>query len=415
MKILVYPHDLGVGGSQLNAIEIAHEISRQGHETLVYGQPGPLCARIDELGLEFVESPPVHRRPTRSVVQDIGRLIDQRGIDIVHGYEWPPGLESYLACRGRAAAPVATVMSMAVAPFLPHSMPLVVGTEQIAASERGRRRQLVSVIEPPVDLVGNRPGVAGDAHATREQWNLRGELPIIVCVTRLARELKLEGLLTAIAAIAVLDRSCPAQLLIVGDGPARKEVEDSARRVNEAIGRRAVVLTGEVADPRSAYDLADVCIAMGGSALRSMAFAKPLIVQGEGGFFRLLTPDTLPEFLWTGWYGHGSLTGNPVEELRALLDRLLLDPVRRLELGLFARQVVEDRFSLTAAATTQLEVYDGAQHQSRRTGHEEIVATARFARHDLVRRTRRWLGRTAEDDFNARPVARDALPRPSTS
>ncbi|MRK00833.1 glycosyltransferase [Aeromicrobium sp. S22] len=406
MRILVYPHDLGIGGSQLNAIEIGHEISRLGHEVIVYGQPGALSARIADLGLEMIASPPLGRRPTRSVVHDIGRIVDERHIDIVHGYEWPPGLEAYLACRGRPhARAVTTVMSMAVAPFLPRSMPLVVGTEQIAAQERADGRCLVSVLEPPVDLTTNHPGAAGDLRAVREQWGLRDDVPTVVCVTRLARQLKLEGLLTAIDAVGVLHPEHPVQLLIVGDGDSRDEVARRAAEVNQALGRRAVILTGELEDPRPAYDLADVCIGMGGSALRSMSFAKPLIVQGEGGFFRLLTPETLPDFLWTGWYGHGGSA--PVTALAAMLRELLDAPQRRADLGRFARSTVEQRFSLAAAADRQLAIYrtvlDAAPPGPAVTS--EAAAVVGFGRYHLTKRIARATGRHATDDFNAKPVA----------
>lgn len=410
MRILVYPHDLGIGGSQLNAIELAHAVGAMGHEVLVYGQPGPLGARITELGLELVESPPPSRRPTADIVTHLGQIIDDRGIDIAHGYEWPPGLECYLACRSRPSTrAVATVMSMAVAPFIPRTMPLAVGTEQIAAHERGHGRQRVSVIEPPVDLDANEPGDAAARIALCRRFGLRADQPVVVVVSRLARELKLEGLLTTIDAVAGLHPACPTQLLIVGDGEARHEVSERADRANDTIGRRAVVLTGELSDPRPAYDVADVCIAMGGSALRSMAFAKALIVQGEGGFFKLLEPDTMAEFLWAGWYGHGSSSGDPAHDLQDILRPLLRDHERREGLGCFGRTLVEDRFSLAAAAPRQLQIYQDALDADpippdRTT--EEIAAVAKFIQHHLQKRANRLRGIRAADDFNARPVAR---------
>lgn len=416
MKILVYPHDLGIGGSQLNAIEIGHEVSLLGHEVIVYGAPGPLTSRIAQLGLEFVESPDPGRRPTPEVVRDLAGLIDTRGIDIAHGYEWPPGLECYLACKGhRKARAVTTVMSMAVAPFLPHSMPVVVGTEQIAEVERAGGRHLVSVIEPPVDIEANRPGAAPGLGAFREQWDL-DDRPTIVCVTRLARQLKLEGLLTAIDAVEALHLDVAARLVIVGDGEARPEVEERANQVNRTLGYHAVVLTGEMSDPRPAYDLADVCIGMGGSALRSMAFAKPLIVQGEGGFFRLLTPETLPTFMWTGWYGHGTEAADPVRNLQHLLFELLGDRQRSRQLGQFGRTTIEDRFSLDSAAKRQIEIYESVLRRHPRaqgTVLSDIASTARFARYHADKRKKRILGLRASDDFNAAPVARNGPVRPA--
>lgn len=410
MRILVYPHDLGVGGSQLNAIEIGHQVSRMGHEVMIYGQPGPLTQRIDDLGLEFIASPDLGRRPSRAVTRDLSRLIIDRRIDIAHGYEWPPGLECHLACRNSPSArAVTTVMSMAVAPFLPHSVPLVVGTEQIAERERSRGRQQVSVIEPPVDIDLNRPGAAVGQAAFGNAWGLDDGLPTIVCVTRLARQLKLEGLLTAIDAIAAMHHALPARLLIVGDGDARPQIERRAELVNASLGYRAIVLTGELADPRPAYEVADVCLAMGGSALRSMAFAKPLIVQGEGGFFRVLTESSLPDFLWTGWYGHGADGDDPCDHLCELLQGLLSDSARRAFLGAFGRTVVEQRFSLPRAAERQLEIYESALQgppTTKRQIADDFAAARRFADYHVHKRAAKLRGRGAADDFNAQPVAR---------
>ncbi|UXN31297.1 hypothetical protein [Glutamicibacter sp. M10] len=40
MRILIYPHDLSMGGSQLNAIELAGALRERGHEVIVYGWKG---------------------------------------------------------------------------------------------------------------------------------------------------------------------------------------------------------------------------------------------------------------------------------------------------------------------------------------------------------------------------------------
>ena len=111
MRNLVYPHDLGIGGSQINAIEMAERAQRAGNEVIVFGNPGPLVDRIHDLGLEFVEARRPGRRPEWGIVHQLRRLAVDRGIDILHGYEWPPALECFLAARrSPGTRAVATVM-----------------------------------------------------------------------------------------------------------------------------------------------------------------------------------------------------------------------------------------------------------------------------------------------------------------
>ncbi|MBO2454969.1 glycosyltransferase [Actinomadura barringtoniae] len=404
MRVLVYPHAMEIGGSQLNAIELAGAVRDLGHEVVVAGEPGPLVERVLEAGIEHVPLDPGRRRPSVSTVRLLRRLVAERGFDIVHGYEWPPGLEAFYAARSRAgSAAVCTVMSMSVAPFLPPSLPLVVGTGQIRRSvldRRGSRPGAVHLIEPPVDVRANSPG--HPVKAFRSRFGLEPGPIDVVVVCRLVAELKLEGLLTAIEVTGRLAGELPLRLIIVGDGPSRDVVEARAAEVNRRAGRQAVVLTGSIDDPRPAYAAASIALGMGGSALRAMAFARPLIVQGERGFFELLTPETSATFLEQGWYGVG---GEGAATLELLLRELAADEGRRKELGDYGREVVTGRFSLERAARVQETIYEEALAARAAPAVAErwdVAASAgRVLAYKVARKARRLRGSAARDDFNA--------------
>lgn len=406
MRILVYPHDLDLGGSQLNAIELAAAVRDLGHEVLVFGRRGTLTERIAALGLEFIESPKPGRRPSLQIAHHLRRLIRHRSIDVVHGYEWPPILEARLAVLASDASCIGTVMSMAVAPFIPRGLPLVVGTAQIGAAERANGRRSVRVIEPPIDLRYNAPGVVADVHEFADRFGVDTDRPVLVAVSRLAKELKLEGLLCAIRTVRELPNS--PVLVIVGDGPEREAVSRAAHQENVAAGRTAVVLTGALNDPRPAYSIADVVLGMGGSVLRGMAFVKPVVVQGEHGFWRALTPESLAEFRWQGWYGVGTGSLNGPDRLRAELGPLLEFPAQRLSAARFAHQVVRSDYSLEAAALAQQEVYRAAVTQRAGQGLDvggDLTGAIRLVTHMARRRGEKLRGTSSSDDFNAQPLA----------
>lgn len=407
MRILVYPHDLGIGGSQINAIELAERVTRAGHEVIVYGTPGPLVERIRELGLEFVAAGEPGRRPDRGIVRQLRQLAIDRDIDILHGYEWPPALECFLAARTSAGTrAVATVMSMAVAPFIPRTMPLVVGTRQIEAAERAAGRERVFTIEPPVDLELNSPTVEVGAAQFRADWAVDPDVITLVAVTRLAHEMKLEGLLAAIRGLIALNRQRPVDFVVVGDGPARREVEDGAWAANAAIGRTAVRLTGELVDPRPAYAASDIQLAMGSSALRALAFGKPTVVQGERGFWRLLDEQSLDYFRWTGWYGVGESSDSGTDRLLSVIKPVIEDPDLRQHLGHFGRTVARSHFSLDAAAAAQASIYLKAQnYPSESSARQTIRSVSDFGHYKYGRLAQRIVGRAPRDDFNSKPVA----------
>ena len=155
---------------------------------------------------------------------------------------------------------------------------------------------------PPVDVKLNAPDfVMG--RLFREANGVTDDEILLVTVSRLILELKSESLLRTISSMVTVGRGHPVRYLIVGDGNARGVLEDAAKAVNSALGRRAVQFAGEMIDPRPAYASADVIVGMGGSALRGMAFEKPVIVVGEGGFSRIVTPESSQWFLYHGIYG----------------------------------------------------------------------------------------------------------------
>jgi glycosyltransferase involved in cell wall biosynthesis len=361
------------------------------------------------LALEHVALPADYRRFSLATFRLLSQVAEQRRIDVVHGYEWPPAIALYFGPHLMRGVPaVCTIMAMLVAPFLPREMPLLVGTERIRRQALAAGHRRVALLEPPVDVDANAPDF--DGAAFRAAHAPDPATILVVVVGRLARELKREGLLSACDAIGSLAaEGVPVQLAIVGDGPARDEVSQRAGRANAVAGRRAVTLTGAMDDPRPAYAAADVVLGMGGSALRGMAFGKPLVVQGELGYWRRCTPDTVAEFLDHGWYGLGD-AGIPVDEavlaagaarLRAELEPLLADASLRRSLGSFGRRLVTDRFSLRGAAAVQEAFYAEAVAERRSLRLPDAARTATgVLGYRLRRRVQRWRGVCVDDDFH---------------
>ncbi len=111
------------------------------------------------------------------------------------------------------------------------TLPLIVGTEEIAQRAVDAGHVSVTLLEPPVDVRSNAPG--HDPGSFRAELGLDDGAPLLVVVCRLAHELKLEGMLAACDAVGWLAHAgVKVQLAVVGDGPARREVEEAAAAAN---------------------------------------------------------------------------------------------------------------------------------------------------------------------------------------
>ncbi|TCL85859.1 MULTISPECIES: glycosyltransferase family 4 protein [unclassified Rathayibacter] len=399
MRILTCLHTMEVGGSQINGIELAGRMAALGHEAVVYGPDGDLRPLVAELGLDWEEAPEKGPRLSFRSMARLRRIVRERRIDLIHAYEWAPTMDAAFGPHLIDGVPVVTtVLSPEVPDFVPAAFPMIVGVVELL-EEESRHRPTLHLIEPPVDTELNAP--VEDAARTAElraRFDVQDGEIAVVTVARLVVDLKREGILAAIEAVGAIGDEHRLRLIVVGDGPVRGELQAAADRVNAGRSRELVTLTGQMLDPRDAYAVADIVLGMGSSALRGMAFAKPLVVQGEKAFWRLLTPESLPFFLDGGWYSLGDGVDGP-GRLAGILAPLAADAELRERLGALGREVVVERFSLAAAARTQAAIYAEAvaarstlPRRLRALAHP-AVRYAAYRLHPLKRRVLGLLGR----------------------
>ncbi len=358
MKILVCPPNTSMGGSQLNAIELADAVRRHGHEVMIYAPRGVLAEKVISWGIPFVQAPsPGNGKEWRS---GLNRLVKDEGVDLIHTYEWGPSLEASFSAGIRTKVPVlASVMSMGVPEFLPRHLPLLVGTPALA-TELAWQHRTVFLLEPRVDMEKNK---SVDTHAERTALGINDGEIVVSIVSMLTTELeKLQGVLEAIALLDRMADTSQVRLLIAGAGEGLNQVKERAEEVNARHGRVVIDVLGHTADPRPVYAAADIVLGMGASAIKAMAFSKPLVVQGEAGFWKTLTEENSEGFLRDGWFGY---EGQGAADLERELQALINEPQRRASLGAYGRNLVERRYCLDSGAKELSKIYlDLLAHRS---------------------------------------------------
>ena len=348
MKLLVFAHRLEVGGTQVNAIELAAALrDLHGFDIVFFATPGPLSDLVLEKGLRLVPAPDARLHPSMSRMRALRALVRQERPDLIQAWDWWQGLEAYCGVHLTQNVPlVVTDMMMTLTRTIPRQVPTTFGVPRLRddAMRAGWRR--TDLLLPPVDLEANGPGSV-DGRRWRQKIGVGDDAILCVSVSRLSEGMKSEPLVHAIETVRRLGPERPLRLALVGDGMARERLDTLAREVNQQLGLPAVVLTGALLDPRPAYAAADIVIGMGGSALRGMAFARPVVVVGEGGFAKIFSPESAGDFHREGFYGHGGKD----DALAAALATLAADPERRADLGRFGRTFVERHHGLDVVST----------------------------------------------------------------
>ncbi len=352
MKVLVYAHRLEWGGSQVNAIELSSLLSLQhGHDVVLVATPGPMLEFAIEKKLRFIAVPDARTHPSLGRMKGLRAAVLRERPDVVHVWDWWQCLDAYFAVHLPMQMPLlVSDMTMTVSRFLPTTLLTTFGTPELVERARSAGRKRVDLLVPPVDVIFNAPG-AVDPLPFRKQYAPGADEVLLVTVSRLVKAMKSESLFRTIDAVERLGTRLPLRFVIVGDGDARSDLQIAAERTNQRLGREAVVLAGPLIDPRPAYAAADIVVGMGGSALRGMAFGKPVVVVGEQGFAEPFDATTMQRFHYTGLYGTGiGQTDNAA--LAGYIAAWATDPEARAQVGAQSRQFVVERFSLQAVGRT---------------------------------------------------------------
>jgi L-malate glycosyltransferase len=352
MKILMFSHRLEFGGTQVNAIDLAVGLRQHhGHDVVLFSTPGPLSKLAADKGLRVIPAPDARFHPSLARMRTLRAVVRQERPHVVHAWDWWQCLEAYYAVHLPMRLPlVVTDMMMSLTRILPKQVPTTFGTPELVMAAKAAGWQRVERLLPPVDVVLNAMGTV-DPQPLREQCNIRPGDITLVTVSRLADCMKAESLLRSIDVVRTLGRQLPLRFVIVGDGAARARLQAMASATNAWLGRDAVVLTGALVDPRPAYAMADIVIGMGGSALRAMAFGKPVVVVGEQGFAVTFDAQTADQFLHRGLYGIGD--GNPSNDhFAADITHLATHPEQWAALGRLSRDFVVEHFSLQAVSAS---------------------------------------------------------------
>ncbi len=347
MKLLVSAQRLQIGGTQTNAIEIAALLrDRHGFDPLIWAAPGPMLALLKKRELPFVAAPDVRIHPSRMRMRALRRLVEREKPDLIHAWDWWQALDAYFGVYLPMRVPlVVTDMMMDLTRVLPRTVPTTFGTPDVVAAARKAGWTRAELMLPPIDTIGDAPGVPGGP-AFRQALGIAEDELAVISVSRLANG-KTDGLYQAIGVVRSMPEDRKIRLVIVGDGTEKPALEALARDCNAHLGRPAVILTGSIIDPKPAYAAADIVLGMGGSALRAMSMAKPMVLLGEIGFAKIFSPDTRAAIHATGMYGW--VDGDRSDRrLREALATLRDDAGLRAELGRFGRRYVVENYSLEA-------------------------------------------------------------------
>jgi glycosyltransferase involved in cell wall biosynthesis len=366
IRVLFCVDNLGIGGTELNAVRTAEALhpARVRLTVALLGADGELRDRYERLGIAIHRFPIGTLRGRRTLAEGrrfIGLLRSQQ-IDVVHCHDM------YSNVFGSVAARLAGVGAVIVSRRWSNTLPdpalrtanaiayrvghrVLANGQAVATSlendEGVSPRRIVVVPNFVEEAAFEAPDEGAIAAGRAALGVLPGEI-VIGIVARLAR---VKDHATLLRAFRVVRERRPARLVLVGDGPERAALEALAGELGVA---PAVTFAGTRPHRPNLHHLFDVSVLSSlsegfpNSIVEAMAAARPIVATRVGG-----TPDAIAD----GITGILVPPGEPVAlaaGIAGMLDRRA-DAER---MGLAACEAARTSYSQAAVLGRLLSLYE---------------------------------------------------------
>jgi glycosyltransferase involved in cell wall biosynthesis len=360
------------------ALEVALALLRSGARAIVAGGDGPLVAKLQGLGGEWIHMDATTANPlrVRANARAIGELAAAERVDIVHARS-PSATLSAAAARprsaawlvvsyaGRATGPVQidrrTARALATADrVISHSHYL---SDALVRLGRVAAERIV-MIPRRIDLLRFDPGSVSRERASvlRRSWKVQPHERVLLVPGRLDAS---KGQINIVEAARHLVNGGLRNTVFILAGDNRAQA-DYARLVAERAAAHGVAhlvrQIGICSDMPAAYVASDLVLVpaidpptFGRVAGEALAMGRPVVASDIGALPEfVLAPPTVPEESRTGWLAQPD---DPVDLARAVAAALAIDASRYRDISAHAVRLAHALFSPVRIAAATLAVY----------------------------------------------------------
>ncbi|MBF0326231.1 MAG: glycosyltransferase family 4 protein [Alphaproteobacteria bacterium] len=360
---------LVTGGVERGTVDVAAALAEAGWRSIVASTGGPMVRELIRAGAEHIELPLASKNPLviRKNTERLIRLIEDKGVDLVHARSRAPAWSAYGAAQRTNAHFVTTFHGTYNLGWFglkqKYNAVMTKGERVIAISEfiaehtrrvYGLEPERIRVIHRGVDLAKFDPTRVSQERIIQlaNRWRLPDGYPVIMLPGRLTRW---KGQAVLIEALAELGRHDIRCLLVGSDqGRAsyRQELVDLVKKRNLT---DVVHIVDECNDMPAAYMLTDVVVsastdpeAFGRVVIEAQAMGRPVIATDHGA------PREIVAHGRTGWL---AAPGDASALAQAVGRFLALTEAERGTIADLGQRFVRANFTKEAMCARTLAVY----------------------------------------------------------
>ncbi len=286
---------LDIGGAETHVVELSKELAKRGYNITVVSNGGVYVNELEESGIKHYTLP-LHTKKLRCMAEskrELRKIIKNENIDLVHSHARIP---SFILGRLHKSMKFPFVTTAHWVFNTKHGLKYLTdwGEKTIAVSEDIKKYLMDNYNTPEDDIFVTINGIDTDKFSPEtdkkeimETFGISDDDNLIVYISRMDEDRSLVAK-QLINVLPKLDKIVEnLKVLVVGGGNDFDNVCEMANKTNEALGRKAVIMTGPRTDINKLIAPAKLFVGVSRSALEAMAEEKPVIIAGNEGYIGL--------------------------------------------------------------------------------------------------------------------------------
>lgn len=366
MKILMALMGLEIGGAETHVVELSKALKRKGYDIVVASNGGVYQKELEDFGIRHIKVPLHSKKPWLFLESytKLKRLFKEEKFDIVHAHARIPAYICGLLAKKHSFRFVTTAhWVFKITPLWKRLANW--GEKTIAVSDDikdylienyGTWSDNISTTINGIDTVKFSKNV--DWSDIKEEFNLGESNCKILYVSRMDEDRSAVAYMVAEAMPEILKHRPDAELIIVGDGNDFSRLKSLTDRINNQIGRRAIILTGGRVDINKFVAAADVFVGVSRSALEAMAAGIPVVIAGNEGYIGIFDESKFKISYDTNYCCRGCIQSSTELVQKDLVSLVTMSDEELEKIKSYNKGVIEKFYSADKMAQDYADMYE---------------------------------------------------------
>jgi glycosyltransferase involved in cell wall biosynthesis len=361
MNILLPTMTLDIGGAETHIVELAISLRKRGYKPVVVSSGGVYQKKLEESGIEVYNAPLDSKSPGAIIksVKIMNKLIVEKNIELIHAHGRIPSLDGKISSFMTKIPMITTAHAKNTTSFVYKA--LTFWGEKVIAVSDDIKDHLVknfNLSEDKITVITNGINMntfipkSGSEELVAE-LGLENTSKKILYISRLSGDLTPVVLNLIEAFVNIEDEM---DLIIVGDGEDRKDIEFSVSKVNYS---HKIKVLGKRTDIPELLAISDLVVAVSRSALEAMAMEKNVLLYGGEGYLGLYDKDIKGRGMKDNFTGRLSNDKIDAEILKNDIESFFkMEEEKRKMYRLDSREMVEEHYSLEKMVDKTIDFYN---------------------------------------------------------